>query len=484
MPLQVLPVVNQPDGLAMLGDVIGAGARDYEQRTRQLADEDRRRGQQLADIASARSWQHEENVSSDDRRLAQEKALQEIRTQEDIKRTLISEGLLAPGDINDQAKVSAAFELARQRGLDQLYAELTSTPDENGKPILSRDDFGNPAAISAAKTKLGQMKAAKLAFTDSQAKNAQTELGRIASQINQVQGAAAALDQKLGAPAPALSQDELTSAAIQIAGAAHPGKPPSNQEIAAAMPQAKQQLEQAAVQKWMMDKQDAQVQRGVLASQLQDLRYQYDTLVNKFNVAPVPGSMGAPAAGAPLANPVTEASPQQRAAAAAALIPPKPPGGPGAPSLLANPTNDPIITAANDRRGAASWQANLADPYTQTLDKLQELQTRKHSILQGVLPDAYTSGLITAKTGQLPAPLSPDEKAKLLSDTLVEEQSLMRQADQTKRAMLGLSPTQLLANPMLPQQNNSSGYTPRATYKSPASNLNDVQSFDFENTGP
>lgn len=467
------------NGLTMLGEAIMGGARDYEVRARQLEDEARRRSEQLQDIGSARAWQHSENVSADERRLAQEKGLQDIRTQEDIKRTLISEGLLAPGDINDQGKVAAAFELARQRGLDTLYAELTSTPDETGKPLLTRDDFGNVAAINTAKQKLGQIKAAKLAFADSQAHNAQGELARISQQMNQVQAASSELDRRLGAPAPAISQDELTNAAIQIASQAHPGKPPSNQEIAAAIPQAKTQLEQAVMTRWAMDKQDAQVQRGILGAQLQDLRYQYDTLVTKFGVAPAPGSISAVPPTARLANPTSEANPQQRAAAVASLLPPKPAAAPGGASLLANPTNEPLIAAANERRGAQAWQSNLADPYTATLDKLQEVQARKQAILSGQDPSIYTGGMIMAKTGQRPPPMTPDVQAKLLSDTLVQEQALLKQVDQTKRAMLGLGPTALLANPMAPQQNNAGAYTPQATFQSPTSNLNDVKSFDF-----
>lgn len=469
----------------MLGNLLMSEGQDYQQRQRQLQDEARHRTQQLQDIDSQHAWTQSENDRNNAAVLSREKALQGIRTQDDAIRVLVSEGLLAPADINDPGKIAAASELAKQKGIDQLYSDLLNTPDESGKPILSRDDLGNPQAINTAKAKLSAVKAAKIAFGDSQAKNAQGELGRIAGQINQVQSQAAALDQKLGAPAPALSPDEIQNAAIQIAGQSHPGKPPSMQEIAAAMPQAKQQLEQAALQKWAMDKQDAQVQRGVLSSQLQDLRYQYDALVNKFGVAPQPGSIGGQPAAAPsLGNPQAEASPQQKAAAAAAALAgankaPPPPTGPGGVSLLANPTSDPMIAAANNRRGATSWQTNLADPYTQSVDKVQDLNARIQAIRQGINPDAPAGDMMYGQ-GTPIVPLSPDVQAKLLSDALIQQQALMRQSDVAKRAMLGLTPAQVLANPMVPAQNNANGYAPTATTSPQPGNLTDVQSFDFE----
>ncbi len=97
---------------ALLGETIMGAASDYaarkdedRRRALQLSDEDRRRQLALGDEARL----HTQKLSDED-----------LATQRDIARSLISAGLLTPADINDPAKVQAAYEIYGQRqGLEQ-----------------------------------------------------------------------------------------------------------------------------------------------------------------------------------------------------------------------------------------------------------------------------------------------------------------------------------------------------------------------------
>ncbi len=454
-------MATQQNGLTMLGEAISRGAGDYANRKLALEDEARRRQNQLTDVASARAY--EDQVYG--RRRADTLADQTTARQQDAAMILVHEGLLAPGDIGDAQKIAAAYEVARQRGLDKLYVDLTTTPGPDGKPILDRSNLNNPDAIEAAKRVLAQIKATAGKLQMEQPANAQATLDSLGAEGQQVRQQLASVEAKLAETQPALNEQVVLNRALQLATDAKGGKTPSKQEIQAMVAQATQEAQTQQLQRWYQDKEDAKVQYQILNARLNNIRQQQSDLTKTFQIAPrasalvEPAAVSAPARGA-------EASPEQRQAALVGAIraatqpagaPPAPvPGNAPQAAALPNPIADPIIEAENRRinqRNLGAQNSALADPYNQALDDLASVNQQIAQVRSGapVLrqpADEFGAGAMTVQR-------DPSMQAKALSDLLIKQQQVTRDLEAKRRAMLGIG-----AAVTAPVLSNAAGSTP------------------------
>lgn len=352
-------------------------SQDYAQDKRRRDREAELRQQQLQDVSSQRDFQM---------------ALQDRTVQNDIKLQLIHEGLLAPGDLNNPDAVMRAYGEARARGLDKLYNELLTTPDDNGKPLLLRADLSDPAKIESAKQRLAEVRTHENKFKLEQPKLAQAELTRLNGESQQVEQRLAEIEQRLSEPQPQPDPNEVMRQAIQnIRGLKKdPNYTPSQAEIQAEVQNVLPQLQQRLDMRWYQDKQDASVQYQTLNARLQNISSQRRELESKFGVAPSPQPMTQPMTAPVSRTTRAPASPEQMAAAISAAIrsaaPAPAPTGPDAPPF-AQTFNDPVIEQANDTVMKSNAAAKKSQMQSELNSLLQDIQSTDESIKKAQAPD-------------------------------------------------------------------------------------------------
>jgi hypothetical protein len=452
-------------GLSGLGAALADAGADYLGRTRQTQDEARRRGQQLQDVQAARDYQDQVRREERSGRLEDETKLQTMRQAAALKTVLVNEGLLSPGDVDKPEAVTTAWNEMQRRGLDRMYQDLLSTPGLDGKPLLTQEDLSNPAKIAAAKDALGAIKAKQLQFSMGQQSNAQATVDNLEGQLAGVRRRSQEVAKTIDAPAQQYTpaSPEVLQLAAQLAEQSKPGSGRDRQAIAAMAPMAMKQLNEQALL--------AHAQRVQAATrELESLRYNEAQLTNAmreamqtFKVAPSKGASAAvlegPASAAP-AGPKAASADQMAAAMDAVFGKQTPAAGAASsgPTVLANPTNEPIIARENTRRAAVDWQKNLADPYTAALDKVDRIKADIQRVRSGAPPPgALAPGMFGA-----PADLysNPTVQANSLSALLVELDQAQKDAEAARRAMLGVpsvpkpalapapTPGAMLSNPM------------------------------------
>lgn len=363
MPLQELSPLPAVTGYSALGAVAA-----------QAGNNARERSQQLQDVASQRAWLEREGDKQRAEKLQDEQTLETFRNRLAGIQILINEGYLDGSKRNDPNAVAQAYQRAQADGVDKLYTELTNTPDEGGKPLLTHADLSNPAAVQSAKDKLGAIKAKQLQFQMGQPANAQATVDSLSQQLATHQARIAQISAKLDEPAKqyGFNDPQVQALAVQLAEQAKPGSGRNREAVGQMLPIAQKQLNDQATLQHMQDVQAATRQldgeRYAEASITQAL----DHAMQTSKVFPIksagltPAMLQAPAA--PAAPKVASAS--DIANAMKSIVggtPAAPAAAPATSSMLTpieNPTNDPTIDAGNSeikRRQAAAVQSQLND---------------------------------------------------------------------------------------------------------------------------
>lgn len=446
-------------GLTQLGEALSSAAVDYRDEKRKTDRESELRAQRLADVQSERAYEQ----SSFANRL-------QLSGQQDAALALIHEGLLSPTDLGNPQAIAAAYEVARQRGLDKLYSDLLTTPGPTGKPLLDRSQLNDPKAIEAAKSALGQIRATATKLQMEQPVNAQAAINSLNQEAQQVRGELARVEAKLAEGAPTIDNQTILNRALALAKEAKGGKAPSQQEIQSMVGQATAELQQQALQRWFQDKEDAKIQSQTLTARLNSIRAQQSDLTKTFQVAPGASSLQEPVV-TPGRPPALEASPEQRSAAITAAVraaigPPAPapaaasPGAPVMAAPLPNPTNEPMIEQENQRiqqSNLGRQNSSLADPYNAALDQMNAVKSEIAAVRGG-------APLVMNGPDDLGRPVTitdPSLQARRLSDLLIKQQQVQRDLEAKRRLMLGLP-----AGDMTPVMSNAASSVP-ADYSKP-----------------
>lgn len=453
-----MPVVELPSapvtGYGDLGRILLQGASGYGQLKLHNDEEARRRAQQLQDVQSQRDYETQRAETQRKNLRADELN----RTQQQIALALVNERLLDPSDLNDPQKVAAAFAKAKELGLYKEYQDLLNTPDLNAvpdaagnlPPLLTIGDIGDPAKVNAARQKFSVLKAAQTKRTLDTQTNAQETADNLQKKYDQVMGEADKLQTELNQPIETVvrppAPEDVQRMAVQLALDANGGKQPSGKDIAAQMPVAAQQLQQQRLEMAMIHRQQVQERVKLLHETGSSLGARLNSLSSK-SIFPSSSTFNEPSTAPAVSAPAPTADPAARQKAMQSIVDSLKGGtaatAPATPAAapLPHATAEPLIQQENQRRAgmaegqaAQSWQKNLADPFHDTADKINKL-TQWIAVLRNPIP----------KPGQVP--IAPADRAQMLSQALTELDALQQQSDKQKRTMLGLDPSQVLANP-------------------------------------
>jgi hypothetical protein len=466
-----LPTQPAPLGLADLGAALAQGAEGYvsEQekrrlRQQQLDDEARRRTEQLQDVASERDYQTQRDASTraldrsdfDYQEAARQRVL-DLHNKGEYKQkvidALISEHYLSPDDVDKPGAFASAYAAAKKDGLVQRYNDLIS------RGYLKVDQIDDPKAVDAAQAQ---------AAADSTAafKAGPTQKANVSAYVNQLYAAhqntvarleaaeaAANSDPSQATPSPA----DVNNLAAQMARAANPGQTLTPAMVAEQAQAAGQKLMEQAMYAQQQRNAQAKVLLPALQRQAASEAAQLENF-SKQGIVPtaLPTDDTAGDNSTALAQPQAAPPPNARAAAIAALAGKAPPAGaqpagspaqvlqqpgpvgaapaptPAALQPLPNTNNDALIAQENQRRQAAAqqasagkWQTNLANPYDETLDKIQELTQLANNLRNP--PNIR---------GEIPQ--DPQQRAEQLAQVNAQLAALQTQLLQRKRKMLGV----------------------------------------------
>ena len=413
-------------GLSALGEALANGSRDYANLEIAQRQRNEQRAYNEAQAEKARR-EHLDDV----------KALEIFRGEQAGIQVLINEHLLNPQDASNTAAVKAAFEEAQRRGIDKLYNELLTTPGPDGKPLLTHADLADSAKIAAAKDALGAIKAQQLRFSLDQPQLQQADLSRLRAEELNIQQQIKTLSDDLertGDYVP--SEAEIKNAANILAlQTVKPGEVPSSAAIEAQRPAAIQQLHAAGVERQMLEKQRKTVQLQALYQQLAATKSQAQSYISRglgpTAPAVMPPAAIAPTVAKPAASPISFA---QMLSDEMAKRNPAPAVAPAAGAALANPTGDPMIAEENTRRVADNWQANLADPYNDALDRRDSLIEQIKLLSSGAEP----AFMPTPGNLYPAAPMNKSVRAEKLSNLYVQLEDTKRDIENKRRAMLGV----------------------------------------------
>lgn len=498
MAVQVVELPTQPSSTAgasianMLEDV----SNDYVQqknakdrRQQELDDAGTRRQNELADIQSNRAYTDERDDKEhafqesefDHHQAAIEKASALHRKDElkdHITEMLVNGGFLDPDRVDDPASVKAAWSAARRDGTLQKYSDLIN------HGYLAIDKIGDPQAVADAQAKAAKASTAAYGAAAAQKAAAAGAAGDVSSQIAAETAKIAQIEDATRQAAMVASQPPSQASVIKAATALAsqtarvPGHP-SQAEIQAQIPQAqatlKQQNEENAMQ--------ADQQAKILIAPHQRILASLSTRAGQFEKAgifanPEDSAPAAPDA-TPALAPATGGFSQNAAALRAKLVGGQP--APGTPAPAATPgspvgappsptpaalqplpggASEPLIQQENQRRAAAAqtasgadWQKNLANPYDDTLDQIQQLTELANNLRN---PPAVR--------GEIPQ--DPDQRAQQLAEVNAKLAALQAQLQIKKRKMLGLNSAQTLGMPAtgsataVPALSNADGSTP------------------------
>lgn len=445
MPLQIIPQQNQPAGLQLLGDALNAGAADYvarrdteKLRRQMLEDEQRKRGYQLSDVASNRTYE---------------------QSQRDRLRTL----QLA----DEQRKRGEVLTDAKKRALVENRMRLLT--EAEGRGLIDARQLGDVVAEDAALTRLQAQLSKEAEFSQSQPGNAQArlqELGQAEQAITQKMGA---VEARLSAQ-PTVDQAAVAEQAVRAATVANGGKAPSRDQIQAALPDALAAAQQEAQVRWYQDKQDAQVQYQILSSQLNTIRQQQQNLTSTFKVAPqvAPSVLATPPPAAPIGGAPQGNALENFTRALNDRLPPPPTAtsndGPSVQNItsalsIAPPAAAPVLRQARTSLLADQY-AKLDEPVFSTQRELADVAQKIQRLQSGLNPFQ----------GVTPAPVdvAPAVQGELMTKLLLQQQALQRRLQQESQQR-GAAKTGLLAGTSINTPVSSTPVTP----PSPGSILSD-----------
>ena len=177
MALQELSAPPPITGYAQLGQQLANFGQQVRAERLKTADEERQvaleqsrhergRGEALKDVASQREYETKVREEQNKMGIDKEKLLADYRSRQAVIAAMVGFGLLSMQDANDDAKVMAAMDRYQELQYDKVMAELMTTLDANGLPLITRDSIYDPAAIkkgwdalNAIKGKLRQSEA-------------------------------------------------------------------------------------------------------------------------------------------------------------------------------------------------------------------------------------------------------------------------------------------------------------------------------------
>lgn len=279
MPLQIIPQQNQPQGLAMLGGALAQAGGDFaarrdRERVRQeaLATENRRRGYQLDDVASNRTYEQEQFDRLRGLQLSDEERRREQQLGDEKRR-------------REEGKADTLTRAQMERRL-QMLGEAEKRGLFDGKMI------GNIEAEDAALTALQTQLAEESKFTREQPGNAQAALAELGTQKRDLVQKLSAVEAVLSERA-TVDQAAVAARAVALATQANGGNTPTREQITAAQADAYKEAQQAAMLQDYQEKEAARVQYQILSSQLNTIRQQEANLTSTFRVAPTASPLSA-----------------------------------------------------------------------------------------------------------------------------------------------------------------------------------------------
>jgi hypothetical protein len=374
MPLITLPAPPPIAGPTDLGNAITQGVDDYVGRQ----DAATRRAQALQDVASNRQFEQDEF----DRRQKSETAADAQRQQAELKRAvvsaLIAEKLLDPADAGDDAKISAAYQQAKQLGLTDRYKDMIQNGD------LSIKDIGDPEKVRAAYDKQAQRNKKRMDDAVTQQTNAQARADSLDEEQKKLASQLQELDQQLALPAEKLikppSDSAVQNAALQMAREQTGNPNPKPADIQAALGPARQALLGQALQEAQAQKQQNIERQKELQGRLTANSQEIDALGKQGIYATAPDDSGddpspvtdIPPAGAAPSN----VDPKAQAAALQSLLGGPKPGGAGANPVAdvapAGYSADPIAQRAAKITQSQQLQSQVTDPLAALAQQEQE----------------------------------------------------------------------------------------------------------------
>jgi hypothetical protein len=413
MPQVVQLPYAAPTALGNLGSVLMGASADYAQTARSERERERARNERLADIADERAYQTSQRQTIRGERLADIDAEQERA----VKRELVRLGLLAPDKLNaplNDPAVAAAVEQMRRNGLLQQYQDAFKTGD------LTVADLGDEAKVAEGLAKYSARLGGRTRLQEDNAGRAQQRISQLVTEEQALSQQAAQLNAQLNAPQPEPSMDQVRNLATQMARAQSGGRAVGNNEINAMLEPAAEQLRSQLLQKWAMDRQDATIQRQILASRLADIRAEENTLTSRFGVVGLADPAATPVSAPPAAPRVDPAAARRAATQQMIEAIRVQMGAQSSAALnagaLPNPTNEPLIAAENQRVAGQNWQTQLADPFNAKVERLQTVN-RQISLLQSS-PQA-----VDAMTGEIETSAGRAQELSRLSQEKIRLES-------------------------------------------------------------
>lgn len=438
-----LPSYTQPNsGYSTLGNVLLGASSDYLKHTRDTQLEDKLRAQHLADVESERTNEAAVHARNRGETLTDNRLAKEVGMRAELIRLgfLSSDKLYA--EANDPAVLAAAQEFGKT-ALAKTYIEAVNSG------FLSYSDFGDKNKVDAGLAQWSKHQQQQTDFATKNKANAAEGATQNAQERVRVQQKLDALETKIAAQMPPLSDNELLNRARQIYSATHGGDvaPTTPQKLASEIEQARTELTEQRKLQFLQENQDDRRQYELLHGQLQSIDANTRTFASSgvFGAAPpIPTtSMALPG------NALAPANPAQIAAALRTAAPPVAAPPSPAPSSLADPyARIKAMDIQQKQQAAGDASATLAEPYNNALDELAQIDKDLQFVKEGYNPDAATPDTASFGFGKLGgdigAPpsitLSPEEQNQRIQQLQAKKDALLQQVQQTRRTMLNLSP--------------------------------------------
>lgn len=477
MPLQELTPPPAVTGLSTLGNVFAGFGADQLARSRTLDDAERKRSQQLQDIDTEikfktgeaqkeRDARANENAANRSGLLANEQAMATFRDRQSAIQILVNEGFLNGALKADEKAVADAFASFQQAGVDKQYAELWSTPDPaTGAPLLTREQSVNPAAVMAAKDKLGAIKAKQIQFQMGQQGNAQATINQLNQQLAGIRQQKEAITRAANEPVRQVTANDQRVAALaaQLAEQTKPGSGRNREAVAAQIPIALKQLNDQAFIEWNSNIQSAKIELESLRRSETELTGALERAMGTFKIAPSnAGALTAPVAAptasvAPKAATADDIAAAMRAVVGGAGGAASAPAGPSAINPFQNPTNNPVIAAGNDElQSRAQSELNAAVFRNGQIE--QELASL--SVPQRPSLGVGLGGMSVASVAD---PIAGATKATALLKAKAENDAKIRSL---KAQQMGAVPAGVTA----PAMNTATSSTPTPAFAAPEGN--------------
>lgn len=402
-------------GLTQLGQALAGGARDYANIQLSRQAEERENQRRVDALAEQRGYADSVDARERARQLEDEERRRGQRVEDVTLDVLIKEGWLNPAQANDAAAVRAAATARQER-------------------------FSQEQSRSAALPGRLQVEADLLAERDAELARAERELSA-----------------KLSEPEPGPpNAQEVMNLALRMTG-----KPnPSQQEIAANMEAAAEQIQNQRLQRWFQEQQEAKVQIPLLRSQRADITrnltfmFQQGITPNRSPSAvlsepALPSTP--PRSGNPMASFAQELDGllQQRqidTARPAEISPVQ------AALPMAQGQDRQLLEQELGRQSAADWTQTKAEPFNAAADKREGILRR----LQMVRSGQPVSSTYATLAGPVMAPQPTEQqKARELASLLIELQQADKEEQDARRSMFGISE----GAPLAPARNPASVLT-------------------------